>query len=186
MSVFGTLFFTGAFILISLLWLYAQERQVWRMSNIPQPFGHPIFGPKQQLGPHPSKRLEELGLTQGELFHMKVGLKHFVYVNSWEAVREIFDRQSAKTSAKGPWRGATQIISGLRVAVMPYNLQWRRLRTILHRLLHPTVARNFWPSQDFEAMQLATDFLETEGENTVCKEQAHRMALSGEYGSMYP
>ncbi|KAJ5631640.1 O-methylsterigmatocystin oxidoreductase [Penicillium longicatenatum] len=168
----------GSICLSHLVWSYLQEEKSWRRSNIPRPLGHPIFGSKHQLGSHPAKRLEKLGLSEGELFSVKFGFKHFVYVNSYDAVREIFDRQATKTSAKGPWRGATQIVSGLRIAIMPGNMQWRRLRTILHRLLHPTVARFFRPSQEFEAKQLLCDLLESGGKDVVCKEQAHRMALS--------
>ncbi|RAK76852.1 cytochrome P450 [Aspergillus fijiensis CBS 313.89] len=177
-NIFLTFLFAGSIFLARWIWSSIQARGRWRQSGIPQPLGHPIFGAKSQLGPNPGRRLEELGLTQGELFHIRFGFEDFVYVNSREAVREIFDRQSAKTSSKGPWRGATPIVSGGRIAIMPYNTHWRRLRTILHQLLHPNVARSFRPSQEFEATQLVSDLLQSGGEEVVCKEQAHRMSLS--------
>lgn len=142
-----------------------------------------MFGKTRQLGPYPWKWLEEWGLTHGELFHLKFGSEHFVYVNSWEGVREIFDRQSAKTSCKGPLHGANELVSNLRIAILPYGFRWRQMRSILNQLLHPNIALNFRPSRDFDAKQLISDLLEEGSKDITFKEQAHRMTLSSKWQS---
>lgn len=87
-----------------------------------------------------------------------MGYENWVFLNSPEAVKEVLDKQSAITSGRAPMPVASDLISGgMRFLLMGYTSEWRKLRTIVHKLLTPKVSDTFKPSQEFEAKQLIHD-----------------------------
>lgn len=53
---------------------------------------------------------------------------------------------------------AADILSGgNRLLFITYGQQWRKLRTIVHKLLTPRASETYKPSQEFEAKQLIYD-----------------------------
>jgi cytochrome P450 len=90
---------------------------------------------------------------------VRFGVERLVYVNSRQAVKEIFDKQSAATSCKGRLENANEIVHGLRLALMPYGPKWRTLRAAVHKLLTSKMVATFEPSMDFEGNQLLFDLL---------------------------
>ena len=118
-----------------------------------------------QLGTQPQKKLKEWAAEYGELMQVQIGWESWVYLNTPQAVKEIMDKQSAITSGRAPMPVGNELISGgMRFLLMDYTPTWRKLRTIVHKLLTPKVSNTFMPSQLFEAKQLVYDIL-TDNEN---------------------
>ncbi|KPM40123.1 hypothetical protein AK830_g6429 [Neonectria ditissima] len=110
------------------------------------------------MGRTPHRKLQSWAAEYGELFQVRLGWENWVYVNSPEAVREIFDKQSAKTSGRIPMPVASELLSGEnRLLLLTYGPKWRKLRTIIHKLLTPKASDTYRPSQEFEAKQLVYD-----------------------------
>ena len=113
-----------------------------------------------QLGPRPQKQLKKWANEYGEIMQVQIGWENWVFLNSPQAVKDIMDRQSAVTSGRAPMPVGSDLISGgMRFLFMGYTPTWRKLRTIVHKLLTPKVSNTFMPSQLFEAKQLVYDLL---------------------------
>lgn len=91
--------------------------------------------------------------TTGELFRLRMGFKTVIYVNSREAVNEIFDRQPAKSCCKGRLVGGNDIAHGLRLALAPYGPRWRKFRALFHKVLMLKMSLTFEPSQEFRSQE---------------------------------
>ncbi|KAI0410772.1 cytochrome P450 [Xylaria grammica] len=74
--------------------------------------------------------LGQLPIEYGEVYKVKIGWYNWVAINSPEAMREIFDKQS----------------------------KWRAYRTVVHGLLSTSLTDRFNPSQLYETKQLLYDF----------------------------
>ncbi|KAF9871484.1 hypothetical protein CkaCkLH20_11131 [Colletotrichum karsti] len=110
------------------------------------------------MGKTPQRQLQRWAAEHGELFQIKLGWENWVFVNSPEAVREIFDKQSAKTSGRMPMPVISDLLSGgNRLLLLTYGTKWRQLRAIVHKLLTPKASETYKPSQEFEAKQLIYD-----------------------------
>lgn len=119
-----------------------------------------LVGNTLQLGPQPQKQLTAWAKQYGELMQVQIGWENWIFLNSPQAVKDILDKQSAITSARAPMPVGSDIISGgMRFLLMGYTPTWRKLRTIVHKLLTPKVSNTFMPSQLFEAKQLVFDLL---------------------------
>jgi cytochrome P450 len=129
-------------------------------AKVPRVPGWPIVGNTLQLGPHPEATLYDWGQKYGELFIVKVlGIDFFVTASP-EAIKEVFDKQSAVTSSRPYTPAFSEVISeGYRMVNMQYGPKWRQLRSIVHKLTTPKVSDNLRPSQEFEAKQVAYDLL---------------------------
>ncbi|KAH7093668.1 putative O-methylsterigmatocystin oxidoreductase [Paraphoma chrysanthemicola] len=137
-----------------------QSRDRKALATIPGPRGLPIIGNTLQFGQNPHRRCQEWAAQYGELFKIRLGWENWVFLNSPEAVKEILDKQSAITSGRQPMPVLSDLVSGgKRFLFMTYSPQWRKLRTIVHKLLTPKVSSLFKPSQEFEAKQLLFDIL---------------------------
>ena len=171
---------TFLLLTIAIYYLFCFKGEDSAYYNIPGPKGHFFSGNSNQLGNKPWEQLQKWALQYGEIFHLRLGANHFVYVNSREAVRELFDKQSATTSCKGPVTGASEIVHGLRLALMPYGSRWRKSRAIVHRLLTQKRALTYTSSQEFEATQLIYDLLENQNvEQTAFYTHVERYTTSG-------
>ena len=128
---------------------------------VPGPKGLPLVGNTLQLHNQPQRQFQEWARQYGELFQVQIGWENWVFVNSPTAVKEIFDKQSAITSGRNPMPVISDVISGTkRLLFMSYTPEWRKLRTIVHKLLTPKSSETFKPSQEFEAKQLIYDILD--------------------------
>lgn len=91
---------------------------------------------------------------------VQIGWENWVFLNTPQAVKEILDKQSAITSGRAPMPVGNDLISGgYRFLLMTYTPTWRKLRTIVHKLLTPAVSSTFMPSQLFEAKNLVYDLM---------------------------
>ncbi|TEA09810.1 Cytochrome P450 monooxygenase patI [Colletotrichum sidae] len=144
------------YILLRLLKYIFAARPSHR--SIPGPRGWPVLGNARQLTRQPHRQIQQWAAQYGELFQVKLGWETWVFVTTPEAVREIFDRQSAKTSGRAPMPVLSDLLSGgNRLLLLTYGQRWRQLRTVVHKLLTPKASATYKPSQEFEAKQLIYD-----------------------------
>ncbi|KAL2867474.1 cytochrome P450 [Aspergillus lucknowensis] len=128
--------------------------------KVPSPPGLPLIGNTLQLPSQPHRQFLKWARQYGEIYRVRLGLMDWYMLNSPQAVKEILDKQSAVTSSRPPMPVVSDALSGgMRFLFMPYGAEWRRLRSVSHRLLTPRMSDTFQPSQDFEAKQLLYDLL---------------------------
>ena len=117
--------------------------------------------------------------TYGELFQIRLGLTRWIYVNSAEAARDIFDKQAAYTSSRLPTPVASGLIGGdMRFFLMADNEKWRFLRSNVHKMLTPSRSMTYMPSQNLEAQQLVYDILMNNETQTEFYTHSRRFATS--------
>ncbi|KAK3944726.1 O-methylsterigmatocystin oxidoreductase [Diplogelasinospora grovesii] len=147
---------------ILLAWIKRDRR----LDKMPGPRGWPLIGIGIGL---PRKSVEVLGqwaIQYGEVYKIRVGWYNWVVINSPEAMRDIFDKQSVSTSSRSPMPLAHDVaVGGMRMNTLPYGKKWRAYRTIVHGLLSTTMTDQFNPSQEFETKQLLHDFAFNNGED---------------------
>ncbi|KAK3390611.1 O-methylsterigmatocystin oxidoreductase [Podospora didyma] len=146
----------GAFASLVVAWIKRDRR----LDKMPGPKGkYPFIGIGIGL---PRKSAEVLGqwaIQYGEVYKIRVGWFDWVVINSPEAMRDIFDKQSVSTSSRSPMPLAHDVaVGGMRMNTLPYGKKWRAYRTIVHGLLSTTLTDQFNPSQEFETKQLLHDF----------------------------
>ena len=125
---------------------------------IPGPPGLPVIGNLLQMGTQPHRMFQLWAKQYGEIFRLKLGNDNWVILCSSDAVREIIDKQSAITSGRPPMPVASDVFSGgNRLLFLSYGAKWRKLRTIVHKLLTPKASETYKPSQEFEAKKLIYD-----------------------------
>ncbi|RYO96035.1 hypothetical protein DL763_003427 [Monosporascus cannonballus] len=118
------------------------------------PDGDVLVWGRSGLPPNARDVLGKWAREYGELFRLRIGWYDWVVVNSPEAFKEIFDKQSISTSSKIPAPiGHDVVTGGLRMFTMSYGPHWRAHRTVMHRLLAPKPTLQFVPSQEFEVKQ---------------------------------
>ncbi|GAB7349163.1 hypothetical protein MBLNU459_g8100t1 [Dothideomycetes sp. NU459] len=159
MAVVSFVVIGGIAALIAFVYLTSRPTKTPKgLRRVPGPPGIPILGNTLQLKPQPQRQFQQWAREYGELFQIQMGYENWVFLNSPEAVKEILDKQSAVTSGRAPMPVASDLISGgMRFLLMGYTPEWRKLRTIVHKLLTPKVSDTFKPSQEFEAKQLIHD-----------------------------
>ncbi|KAF2502665.1 putative O-methylsterigmatocystin oxidoreductase [Lophium mytilinum] len=152
-----TLLFGAA--LLTLLYAFATRRRVPRgYETVPGPQGSLLFGHTSLLGAEPQAQLKAWAKDFGPLFKLRLGWEDWIFVNEPGAIREIFDKQSRVTSGRAPMPVLSDILSGgKRFLLQTYTPEWRKLRTIVHKLLTPKSSSTFKPSQEFETKQLLHD-----------------------------
>lgn len=128
------------------------------LREVPGPRGLPLLGNTLQLQSPPHPQFQAWAKQYGDLFKIQMGWYNWVFVNDPAAVKEILDKQSAVSSSRVPMPVGSNLLSGgKRFLLMGYTPQWRKLRTIVHKLLTPKSSETFRPSQEFEAKQLIWD-----------------------------
>jgi cytochrome P450 len=155
----GLLFFAIIF--------YAYRSRLDQARNIPSPPGLPLIGNTLQISSQPQLQFIQWARQYGEIYRARLGLRDWYILNSPESVKEILDKQSAVTSSRPPLPVVSDALSGgRRFLFMPYGIEWRRLRSVGHRLLTPRMSEKFQPSQEFEAKQLLYNLLTNNGFST--------------------
>lgn len=128
-----------------------------RLSKVPGPQGNPIVGIGLDLPPNATQKFYDWAKEYGEVYKIRVGWWTWVVLNSPEAIKEVFDKQSVSTSSKLPAPMSELVVGGMRMVTMPYGPKWRRYRTLCHRLLTPKMTESFIPTQMQEIGQLLYD-----------------------------
>lgn len=87
--------FACAFLFFQLLiWTVRYSRKNTKpLANIPGPSGWPIIGIGLDLPARPRQLLNRWAAQYGDTFKVRVGWYNWVFFNSPDAVKEVFDRQ---------------------------------------------------------------------------------------------
>ena len=153
-----------ALVVVRLVFLAVKAYSNKVQIDLPGPSGFPLIGIGLDLPTRPRQLLNDWGSRYGDMFKVRVGWYNWVFFNSRDAVKEVFDRQSGVTSAKPPLPMAQDyVLRDYGILAMTYGPKWRHLRSMMHQLLTPKASAAFIPSQEFEIKQLLSDFLGEEG-----------------------
>ncbi|KAF1996676.1 cytochrome P450 [Amniculicola lignicola CBS 123094] len=126
----------------------------------PGPEGLPVLGNAHQLGPTPHRQIQQWAREYGEVYRIRLGWNDWYMICSPDAVKEIMDKQSVHTSSRAPMPVANEALSGgMRFLFMSYGSEWRKLRSISHKLLTPKASDLFQPSQEWEAKLMLEEIL---------------------------
>lgn len=183
---------SGIIAVLVFAYLTSQTKKIPKgLRRVPGPPGIPLLGNTLQLKPQPQRQFQQWAREYGELFQIQMGYENWVFLNSPEAVKEILDKQSAITSGRAPMPVASDLISGgMRFLLMGYTSEWRKLRTIVHKLLTPKVSDTFKPSQDFEAKKLIHDlYSDNKGEENFymhVRRYTTSVVMTSTYGRRIP
>lgn len=155
LSKLAVLSLIGATVGLLVAWV-KRDRRLDKMQG---PAGWPLIGIGIGLPPKSADILGQWAVQYGEVYKLRVGWYNWVVINSPEAMRDIFDKQSVSTSSRPPMPLAHDVaVGGMRMNTLPYGKKWRAYRTIVHGLLSTTMTDQFNPSQEFETKQLLHDF----------------------------
>lgn len=144
--------------LFSLLSFFLSKKVPKGLRTVPGPRGLPLVGNVLQMTPQPQRQFQQWAREYGEMFQIKIGWENWIFLNTPAAVKEIMDKQSAITSGRAPMPVVSDLISGgMRFLFMNNTPTWRKLRSIVHKLLTPKASETFKPCQEFEAKQLIHD-----------------------------
>ena len=169
--VLGPLFGALAFV----LWLH----QTKQLTTVNGPKGYPFVGIGLSLPQNAPDIFRRWAQEYGDIFKVRVGWYNWVIVNSPEAAKEIFDKQSAHTSSKVPLPYGHDLVSGgMRMFTMSYGARWREYRTIVHKLLSIRMTLTFIPSQAYEVKQLLYDLATSNTNETDFYSHIRRMSIS--------
>ncbi|OJJ96367.1 hypothetical protein ASPACDRAFT_54706 [Aspergillus aculeatus ATCC 16872] len=134
------------------------------LAEIPGPSGWPLIGIGLDLPARPRVLLSRWRTQFGDTFKVRVGWYNWVFFNSPDAVKEVFDRQAAVTSGKPPLPIAQEYcLRGDGILPMTYSTKWKRLHALLKQLLNAKASAAFIPSQEFEIKQLLWDLSASAG-----------------------
>ncbi|RAO73303.1 uncharacterized protein BHQ10_009315 [Talaromyces amestolkiae] len=105
--------------------------------------------------------LQKWAREHGEIFRTRAGATDFIWLNSMSSVKELYDKRSAIYSSRQPMPMACDTASqGKRMVYLPYGKDWRKSRTIFHKVLTEKMAEDYSVIQKFEAKQLSVDLLD--------------------------
>lgn len=158
--------YVGLVVVLGLFVLLRSDSKDKAKGKLPPgPKGIPIIGNAHQLGPNPHRQLQRWAAQYGDLFSVRLGWDNWVFINTPNGVREIFDKQSAATSGRMP----APVLSGIlsrdnRLLLLTYGEKWRKLRAIVHKSLTPKASSAYRPGQEFEAKQLIHDIATDNGD----------------------
>lgn len=120
--IFGVLML-GIIYFVALLFNSIRKSRT-ALKDIPGPEPHFLLGNIPDFGDSRPRRLKQWAAEYGELFKLRLGWENWVFVNSPEAVKEIFDRQSQHTSSRAPSPVVSDLVSGNMRSVVNYSVLW--------------------------------------------------------------
>ncbi|BAE60165.1 unnamed protein product [Aspergillus oryzae RIB40] len=162
------------------------------LADLPGPSGWPLIGMGLDLPVRPRELLNRWAAQYGDVFKVRVGWYNWVFFNSPDAVKEVFDRQAAVTSGKPPLPIAQDYcLRGDGVLPMTYNAKWKRLHAFLKQLLSAKASAAFIPSQEFEIKQLLADLSHEAGKNSTdfymhIRRMTFSIVMTSAYGLRIP
>lgn len=112
----------GSFALLQILLLLSGDHR--RKIDLPGPTGWPLIGIGLDLPKRPRKILNEYRAKYGDAFKIRLGWYDWVFFNTPEAVKEVFDKQ-----VRGIWESICLVEAAL-VLIMYLDLR-KPLRVLL-------------------------------------------------------
>ncbi|KAK7897228.1 hypothetical protein LTR67_005117 [Exophiala xenobiotica] len=193
MALVSGLFGVGVILVVAYIAIIQRKRPPKGLRLVPGPKGLPVLGNLHQLQPYPQRQLQQWAREYGEMFQIRMGWENWIFLNDPAVVKELLDKQSANTSGRAPMPVASDIVSGgKRFLLMTYTPEWRKLRTIVHKLLTPKMSATFKPSQELEAKQLINDIyadsLRNDQESFYmhCRRYSTSVIMTSTYGRRVP
>ncbi|WYZ36274.1 hypothetical protein EsH8_XII_000024 [Colletotrichum jinshuiense] len=149
-----------------------------RLRRIPGPALNPYVGLGISLPPDTLTKFRHWATQYGEVFRVQVGWHHWVVLNSPEAVKAVFDKQSVSTSSKLPMPMSDVVVGGRRMPTMSYGPKWRAYRQLCHRILTAKAVESFIPYQTVEISRLLHDLAMDNADEAAFYKHIHRMLFS--------
>ncbi|CAL1696588.1 unnamed protein product [Somion occarium] len=126
----------------------------------PGPKGVPLFGNLFQLSKDAWVTFAEWKHQYGPLVYMSVAGQNMVVMNTHKVAADLLDRRAAVYSDRPRLVVASEILTGsLLIPFTGYTDVWRRMRRASHEGLNNSFARNYYPSQQKEAVLLVQGML---------------------------
>ncbi|KAB2575201.1 Cytochrome P450 monooxygenase yanC [Lasiodiplodia theobromae] len=140
-------------------WLLARDSRLKHLP--PGPKGLPLIGSMLEMSDIDSmpKRAAEWAREYGEIFHTKVGLEHYIWLSSPQAVKDLMDKRGNIYSSRAHAPMINLVSNENRVNFMPYNDKWRKVRNLLHAALNLETSVMYKPVQDFETKSVLWELL---------------------------
>lgn len=95
----------GSFVLLQVVLLLSGDHR--RKIDLPGPTGWPLIGIGLDLPKRPRKMLNEYRAKYGDAFKIRLGWYDWVFFNTPEAVKEVFDKQ-----VRGTWESICFVEGG--------------------------------------------------------------------------
>ena len=167
-------------IIIIVRWYIVKTSASRRsVAAIPGPVGFPIVGNLFQLELYPQRQLRQWAHQYGDLFKLSLGWENWVYVNSPEAIKAIFEKQASSTAAKSYLPVVNDIVSaGKRLFLMSKGPKWRALRAKVQSQLSPVKSDIHKSRQELEANRLINAILADVNNNKAFFNYARRYTLN--------
>lgn len=172
--------YTLPLVLVAALVLYyvkqTSKRPPKGYKHASAPSGQlPIIGHAHQLTAQSHRQIIKWARKYGEVYRIRLGWNDWYMLCSPDAVKEILDKQSAHTSSRPPSPvGSDALSGGLRFLLMPYGPEWRKMRSVSHKLLTPNVSATFKPSQEWEAKILLEEVLKGAAQSKVGEDSSYK------------
>lgn len=146
-------------LLLSCMTFFLQKIRVRRKFNLPYPPGPrplPLIGNLFDLA-HENEAAEyfELAQKHGDLVFLNILGKKLLFVNSFNAASELFERRSVNYSDR-PYSPMLHDLMGWDWSFghMPYGEKWKVHRRMFHRQFQQSAIPTHWPVQRTEAHAL--------------------------------
>ncbi|PVH98954.1 cytochrome P450 [Periconia macrospinosa] len=127
----------------------------------PGPPSLPLIGNLHQLPLHKAfLQFTKWGQQYGEIVGLHFGPQKVVILNSWRAVKELFDQRGAIYSSRPYIPLVEYVVPGnSHLAFMKYDKTWRRSRSLITSFLKDDELVKLLPIQDAESTQLLWEVL---------------------------
>lgn len=158
----------------------------------PGPKGLPIIGSPFAFADPESfyKTAVKWSKQYGEIIHVKVGARRFIFLSSPRVVKELMDKRGAIYSSR-PYQPMffDAYSNQRRYFFMPYGPLWRSIRKVSHAALNLTTSTSYVPVQDFESKQTMRDLLHADNDwqfFDLSRRYATSVILTVAYGMRIP
>lgn len=136
----------------------------------PGPRGLPFFGVFFQLSRTPWNEAEAWARQYGPLCYVTAAGQRMLFLNSHQAVSELFDRRAQNYSDRPRSIVANEILTnGLGMILTSYGDFWRRTRRAAHETMTKARVKEYFPFQSRQAIRMVDGMLRnpTNWENDV-------------------
>ncbi|KAL7905009.1 putative cytochrome P450 phenylacetate 2-hydroxylase [Trichoderma velutinum] len=139
---------------VAVIIRWADQTDVSFIKGLPHLRGVPIFGNLFLLGKHHARNSARLAKTVGDVFQVRLGNRRFIYVNSFETVKDFWIKnQSALISRPSFWtfHSVVSDSQAYTLGSSPWNESAKRTRKAAATALNRQAVQTYLPIIDMEA-----------------------------------